>query len=98
MLLDKHDLSPLCSMHIINHDRIWREPWRFLSYGFVHNDFGHLASNVVSQLFLGLPLELTNGSGRVAMIYLSGIALGGLGREVFTNSRRALAGASGKSK
>ena len=86
----------MCSMHVINHDRIWQEPWRFLTYGFVHNDLKHLVSNIVCQLFFGFPLELTNGWVRVAMIYLSGIVLGGLGRETFTHYQIPLAGASGK--
>ena len=66
-----------------------------MSYGFVHNDHRHLATNVVSQLFIGLPLELTNGWGRIAMIYLSGIFLGGLGREFTEHMDRPMAGASG---
>ena len=83
-------------MHIINNDREWREPWRFLTYGFVHNDDTHLACNILSQLFIGLPLELTNGWKRVAMVYLSGIGLGGLGRQLTSHHSRPLAGASGK--
>ena len=84
-------------MYIINHERIWYEPWRFLTYGFVHNNWGHLISNVVSQIFVGVPLEITHGWLRIAMIYLSGIILGGLGREKFSShNERSLAGASGK--
>ena len=95
--LEKPDLPPLCSVHIINHDRIWQEPWRFLTYGFVHNNWGHLLANIFSQLFFGIPLELTHGWLRVAMIYISGIVLGGLGREMLSeHNERPLAGASGK--
>ena len=84
-------------MYIINHNRIWYEPWRFLTYGFVHNNWGHLISNVVSQIFVGVPLEITHGWLRIAMIYLSGIVLGGLGRENFSfHDGKSLAGASGK--
>ena len=85
-------------MHIINHDRIWREPWRFLTYGFVHNDETHLAYNLISQFAIGFPLELANGWKRVAIIYLSGIFLGGLGRELTDHNPTAMAGASGKTK
>ena len=90
------ELSPMCSMHVINHDRVWYEPWRFLTYGFVHNSLGHLVNNSVSQLFFGLPLELSHGWWRVALIYLSGIFLGGLGREISNHKEVPLAGASGR--
>ena len=90
-------MPPLCSMWIINNDRIWLEPWRFIGYGFVHNTYLHLAGNVVSQLFFGLPLELSNGSIRIAYVYLSGMFLAGLGRVMTTDrSSKPLAGASGK--
>ena len=94
--LGKEDLSPMCSMHVINHDRVWHEPWRFLTYGFVHNNLHHLLSNSGVQLFFGFPLELTHGCWRVALIYLSGIFLGGVGRELTHHSEKPLAGASGK--
>ena len=90
-------MPPLCSMWIINNDRIWLEPWRFIGYGFVHNTYVHLAGNVVSQLFFGLPLELSNGSIRIAYVYLSGMFLAGLGRVMTTDrNSKPLAGASGK--
>ena len=90
-------MPPLCSMWIINNDRIWLEPWRFIGYGFVHNTYSHLAGNVVSQLFFGLPLELSNGSIRIAYVYLSGMFLAGLGRVMTTDrNSKPLAGASGK--
>ena len=85
-------------MYILNPDRIWGEPWRFLTYGFVHNSNTHLAWNVISQLVIGVPLELTNGWKRVAMIYLSGIVLGGLWRELINDSQLPMAGCSGKTK
>ena len=83
-------------MHVVNPDRVWYEPWRFLMYGFVHNDVGHLITNVITQLLVGLPLELSHSSWRVALVYLFGIMYGGLGREVFNDSSVPLAGASGK--
>ena len=68
-----------------------------MTYGFVHNNWGHLLSNVASQIFVGVPLEISHGWLRIAMIYLSGIVLGGLGREMLTfHSEKSLAGASGK--
>ena len=65
-------------------------------YGFVHNDAGHLITNVITQLLVGLPLELSHSSWRVALVYLFGIIYGGLGREIFNDSTVPLAGASGK--
>ena len=88
----------MCSMHVINPDRSWYEPWRFLMYGLVHNDLTHLSKNVLCQLFFGVPLELSHGSRRVGAIYLSAIFLGGVGREIFCESKVPLAGASGKSR
>ena len=85
-------------MWVINNDRIWLEPWRFIGYGFVHNSANHLIFNAAAQLFFGLPLELSNGSKRIAYVYLSGILLAGLGRELTGGlcSDKPLAGASGK--
>ena len=83
---------------MLNPDRIWCEPIRFLTYGFVHNSFSHLLGNVFTQLFVGLPLEFSHSSWRVAIVYISGIVLGGLGRVVLTDTENAvnvLAGASG---
>ena len=95
-LIGCYKMSPMCSMHIINPDRSWYEPWRFLMYGFVHNSFMHLIGNVICQIVFGLFLELSHGSTRVGIIYLSGILLGGIGREISNEEQRPLAGASGK--
>ena len=57
----------------------------------------HLMGNVFCQLFFGLFLEFSHGSTRVGIIYLSGMFLGGFGREIFNETERPLAGASGKS-
>ena len=86
----------MCSLWVINPDRTWIEPWRFITYGFVHNSWTHLISNIMWQLLFGLPLELSNGSRRVASVFLSGVFLGGLGREMVVNSSSPLAGASGE--
>ena len=92
----KHNIEPSCSMWVMNPDRSWLEPWRLLTYGFVHNNFKeHLLVNSILQLFFGIPLELSNGSWRVALTYLSGIFLGGVGREAFPHYDIPLAGASG---
>ena len=46
--------------------------------------------------FFGIPLEMTNDSWRIAIVYISGIFLGGLLRETFSSHNNPLAGASGK--
>ena len=92
---EDHRIAPSCSMWVINHDRSWLEPWRFLSYGMVHNNLIHLVLNSTLQLFFGIPLELSNGWWRIALTYLSGIFLGGVGREVWNSQSIPLAGASG---
>lgn len=88
--------SPICSVFVINPDRVWGEPWRFLTYGMIHNNFEHILTNTLCQIFFGLPLEMTNESWRIAIVYLSGIFLGGLLRETFSSHNNALSGASGK--
>ena len=93
--LDNVAIDPWCSVYVINPDRIWVEPWRFVTYGFVHNNIEHITTNVFCQLFFGLPLELSHSSCRVAIVYFSGIMFGGFGRQIFTKSNLALAGASG---
>ena len=86
----------MCSMYVLNPDITWKEPWRFVTYSFVHSDIGHLLTNSILQLFFGVPLELSHSSWRVALVYFLGIAFGGLGRDYFTSSKTVLAGASGK--
>ena len=88
--------SPICSVFVINHDRVWIEPWRFLTYGLIHNNLEHILLNSFCQLLFGIPLELSNSSLKVAIVYLSGIFLGGLLRESFISDNYPLSGASGK--
>ena len=64
-------------------------------YGFVHNSVTHLVTNIITQLVVGLPLELSHSSWRVALVYLFGVMYGGLGRKIFDDSDVPLAGASG---
>ena len=93
---ENSDTSPWCSVYVINPERTWKEPWRFLTYGAVHNHLQHLLLNVFCQLFFGVFLELSHSSWRVAFVYCSGIIFGGFGRELIQpDSNRALAGASG---
>ena len=62
----------------------------------IHNNFEHILINSFCQLFFGIPLEMTNESWRIAVVYISGIFLGGLLRETFSSHNNPLAGASGK--
>ena len=88
--------SPMFSLFEINPNKTWLEPWRFITYGFMHNSWSHLFKNMSWQIAFGLPLELSNGSIRVGSVFLSGIFLGGLGRELATHTGANLTGASGE--
>lgn len=68
--------------------------WRFVLYMFVHAGWIHLLFNLTVQLLVGLPLEMVHGSGRLAIIYLSGVLAGSLGSSVFDGDA-VLIGASG---
>ncbi|KAK5640852.1 hypothetical protein RI129_009399 [Pyrocoelia pectoralis] len=70
------------------------EIWRFLLYMMLHAGWLHLGFNLVVQLLVGLPLEMVHGSGRVALIYMAGVAAGSLGTSVF-DTDVYLVGASG---
>lgn len=70
------------------------EAWRFILYMFVHAGWVHLLFNLSVQLLVGLPLEMVHGSGRLAIIYLSGVLAGSLGSSVFDRNA-ILVGASG---
>ncbi len=84
---------PKCSVLIFNPHRR-HEAWRYASYVLVHAGGQHLLVNVFLQLLVGLPLEMSNGSLRVAAVYLAGTLAGSLG--VSTASPELyLAGSSG---
>ena len=86
----------MCSVLVINSDRTWIEPWRFITYGFVHNSWSQFLLNVTCLLVFGLPMELSHGSISVASVFLSGIFLAGLGREIVSNNNKPLAGTTGE--
>ena len=86
--------EPFCSILVLNRERRWMEPWRFVSYSLEHANWRHLISNVVSQLLVGIPLEMTHSSGRVAVVYLTAVTVAGLGWSVY-GSGYTLAGCSG---
>lgn len=68
------------------------ELWRYLTYMFVHSDFGHILGNLILQIFLGVALELVHHWWRVSLVYVSGVLAGSLGHSL-TNTN-SLAGAS----
>lgn len=99
-LIKEHGLSitwsepaPRCSMFIYNPYRRW-EVWRYLSYSLVHSGVGHILLNLVMQLFVGLPLEMSHGSARIGVVYISGVLAGSLATSSF-DPNMYLAGASG---
>ena len=71
-----------------------RELWRFISYLLVHSSWWHLTFNLGIQTVLGIPLEMVHGSGRVAIIYMSGVLAGSLATSVL-DPEVCLVGASG---
>lgn len=71
-----------------------QEPWRFLSYMFVHAGVQHIIGNLVMQLLLGIPLELVHKGFEVGMVYMSGVLAGSLASSIF-DPLSALVGASG---
>ena len=65
---------------------------------FIHGDHAHITMNVVVQLFVGIPLEMSQpgwiGTGRVAIVYFSGLIFGILGASV-VGPKDYVCGASG---
>ena len=69
--------APQCSMLIYNPYRRW-EVWRFISYALVHSGMGHIGMNLLIQLFVGLPLEMSHGTLRLSVVYVCGVVAGSL--------------------
>lgn len=70
------------------------EIWRYLTYMFLHAGLYHLVVNVLTQIILGVPLELVHKQWRVALVYLSGVLAGSLLAAV-VDPHVMLVGASG---
>ncbi|XP_059085995.1 protein rhomboid-like [Tigriopus californicus] len=87
---------PVDSFLIYNPYRRY-EAWRFVSYMFLHADYGHIGFNLLVQFLVGIPLEMSQlgwtGSLRVAFLYFCGVAFGSLGSSV-TSPDTYLLGAS----
>ncbi|PIO63007.1 peptidase, S54 family [Teladorsagia circumcincta] len=69
------------------------EVWRYITYMFIHIGIYHVTYNVLTQLLLGVPLELVH-QWRVIVVYLAGVLSGSLLVSA-VDSRVFLAGASG---
>ena len=60
----------------------------------VHVNHQHLLMNIFLQLFVGLFLEMTHGTKKLAIVYIFGVISGSLATSVFDQTVY-LAGASG---
>ena len=70
------------------------EVWRLACSQYVHKGIGHLFSNVVLLLVLGIPLEMVHGWFRTGVLYTLGVILGNLSHVVF-KATGSLVGCSG---
>lgn len=70
------------------------EVWRFFTYMFIHAGVYHIFSNLLIQLFLGIPLEMVHKWWRVGIVYLTGVIAGSLASSL-SDPHTFLAGASG---
>jgi membrane associated rhomboid family serine protease len=86
--------EPLCSRLSYNPNRRW-EVWRFVTYSLVHANGWHLLRNLIGQLVVGVPLEMSHPTYSVAAVFMSGVVGGALGSIVMTDDETALMGASG---
>ena len=67
---------------------------RYITYCLVHSGVEHILFNLLMQLFVGVPLEMSHQGCRVGLVYLMGVLAGSLGTSIF-DPRMYLAGASG---
>lgn len=72
----------------------YAKPFRYFSYSLVHVGGYHIMFNLLMQLFIGIPLEMSNSFWRVGLVYSGGVVFGSLGTSVF-DPYSTLAGASG---
>jgi membrane associated rhomboid family serine protease len=60
----------------------WWQPWRYLTFQFLHADLMHLLFNMIGLYFLGEPLERAWGTRRFLWFYLGCGACAGLAHVV----------------
>lgn len=70
------------------------QAWRYLSYALVHASYRHVLFNVILQIIFGVPLEVVHGTLITGLIYVIGVAVGGLTSAVL-RPYDAVVGASG---
>lgn len=58
--------------------RLFREPWRAMSYAMLHSGQMHVGLNVGVQSFVGAPLEREQSALRVAAVFFGGAVYGAL--------------------
>ena len=85
--------APLCSSLIFSPQRRG-QVWRFITYSLVHSGLGHIILNIIVQLIVGLPLEMSHGCVRVGVVYMLGVVSGSLATSCL-EPHVFLAGASG---
>lgn len=78
---------------VLSRSNILSTGYVIVTYAFLHSGFGHLGGNLLSLLVQGKLLERTVGSGRMALIYVTGIVGGGISWLAF-NSGVTVSGAS----
>ncbi|HEY5882019.1 MAG TPA: rhomboid family intramembrane serine protease, partial [Nakamurella sp.] len=71
------------------------EYWRLLTAGFLHGNLIHLATNMLSLYWLGIPLERILGRGRMLTIYLLSLLGSSVGVLLFSAPVSLTIGASG---
>lgn len=52
--------------------RFYKQVWRYFTYSLVHGSVIHIALNVCGMIIVGLPLELTNRSWKVGLVFTAG--------------------------
>ncbi|TMV86884.1 rhomboid family intramembrane serine protease [Thioclava sp. BHET1] len=67
----------------------------FLSYGFLHGGFAHIALNMLSFVSLAAPVSQRLGQRRYALLYLISLLGGGLGTALLAPPDSLMIGASG---
>jgi len=73
------------------------ELWRFFTYSLIHANLGHLLKNLFGLILVGIPLEMSHQSWRVALVYSLGVIAGSLGSTGFSEDTIPLTGSSGLS-
>lgn len=72
------------------------QPWAmFASYAFLHSGLAHLAGNILTLGWIGVPLVARVGQGRFAVLFAVSAVGGGLGYAALAPATVPMVGASG---